>query len=291
MSKELHRGTGLLWIEAINSNPNGNPDQEGEPRTRNDGLGMISPVSFKHKIRELIGDKEGPIWKEISVDLGIPEDEAYRYDILEQKDTKRKEVKKLSHQEFLDKYWDARVFGSTFLEKKEPDSTYIHTGIVQFGMGISLNPIEIDRLTTTKVLPAEEGKEKGMAPLSYRVVRYGLYTMPFFVNATMAEKTQCTAVDIELLLRVLPYAYLGTASYTRPQVNIRHAYYVEHAKARGCFNDLEIIETLTPEPFLRDIPAKSIKDYDVESVYGRIEALNEKMQGKANPVIDLVEMM
>ncbi|MDO4272384.1 MAG: type I CRISPR-associated protein Cas7 [Eubacteriales bacterium] len=291
MNKQLHRGTGLLWIEAINSNPNGNPDQDSEPRTRTDGLGMISPVSLKHKVRELVGDKEGSIWQEISGDLGISAEESWRYDILEQKETKRIEVRKLSNQEFLDKYWDARVFGSTFLEKNEKDSTYIHTGVVQFGLGISLSPIEVDRLTTTKILPAEDGKGKGMGPLSYRVVRYGLYTMPFFVNAVMARRTQCTALDIELLLRVLPHAYEATASYMRPQVNIRHAYYVEHGKARGCFNDLEIIETLTPTPLALDIPAKSIKDYDVESVYEKITALNEKMQGKAGPVTDLMEMM
>ncbi|MBL1292381.1 MAG: type I CRISPR-associated protein Cas7 [Thiotrichales bacterium] len=33
------------------SNPNGDPDMESEPRTRElDGLGMISPVSLKRKL-------------------------------------------------------------------------------------------------------------------------------------------------------------------------------------------------------------------------------------------------
>lgn len=288
-TEELHRGTGLLWIETINSNANGDPDQESDPRLRADGLGVISPVSVKHKIRDLVADKEGFIWKEISSDLNISPDDSWRYDILEQKATKRKEVKKLSDQEFLDKYWDARVFGSTFLEDKDKDATFIHTGAVQFGMGVSLSPIEIERMTTTKALPAEDGKGKGMAPLGYRVVPYGLYTMPFFINATMARRSQCSVLDIEILLRVLPFAYQETASYMRTQVNMRHAYYVEHAKARGCFNDFEIIEALTPKPFVPDVPAKGLGDYDVEAVYERIQALNEKMKGKAGPVIDLVE--
>lgn len=72
------------------------------------------------------------------------------------------------------------MFGSTFLEGKIKDEaiaadnpqagTFIHTGVVQFGLGLSLSPIEVERLTTTKVLPAEEGKGKGMAPLAFRVV-------------------------------------------------------------------------------------------------------------------------
>ncbi|HBK60285.1 MAG TPA: CRISPR-associated protein, partial [Firmicutes bacterium] len=39
------RAAGLLVIEAINSNPNGDPDRESDPRQRSDGRGEISPVS------------------------------------------------------------------------------------------------------------------------------------------------------------------------------------------------------------------------------------------------------
>lgn len=300
MDRELHRGTGLLWIEVINSNPNGNPDQDSEPRQRSDERGEISPVSYKHKIRELIAYKEGPIWKEVSAELGIKPEEADHYDILEQKSTKRNDVKKMSSQEFLDRYWDARVFGSTFLEgksKEEADAagksqagTFINTGVVQFGLGLSLSPINVERMTTTKVLPAEEGKGKGMAPLAFRIVPYGLYMMPFFVNAAMAGKTQCSYKDIQLLLRMIPYAYEGTASYIRPQINIRHAYYVEHAKARGCYSDFKIIEALTPNPLNPNTAASSIKDYDTEAVEQGICLLNKEMEGKAGPVIDLMEV-
>ena len=47
MSNEIKRVTGLLVIEVVNSNPNGNPDQESDPRVRGNGPGEISPVSFK----------------------------------------------------------------------------------------------------------------------------------------------------------------------------------------------------------------------------------------------------
>ena len=48
----MNRATGLLVIEVINSNPNGNPDQESDPRQRPDERGMISPVSYKRKLRD-----------------------------------------------------------------------------------------------------------------------------------------------------------------------------------------------------------------------------------------------
>ena len=98
MTETINRGTGLLLIEAINSNPNGDPDRESDPRTRQDGRGEISPVSFKRKLRDLVDAKDAPIWQELSVELGLG---AENFEILESKKTKRAEVRKLSAQELL----------------------------------------------------------------------------------------------------------------------------------------------------------------------------------------------
>ena len=54
MSVDFNRATGLLILEVVNSNPNGDPDRENDPRQRPTGLGEISPVSVKRKIRDLI---------------------------------------------------------------------------------------------------------------------------------------------------------------------------------------------------------------------------------------------
>ena len=51
---ELNRMTGLLVLEVINSNPNGDPDRDSDPRQRDNGIGEISPVSVKRKLRDLI---------------------------------------------------------------------------------------------------------------------------------------------------------------------------------------------------------------------------------------------
>ena len=58
MKNELKRVTGLLVIEVVNSNPNGDPDRESDPRQRPNGRGEISPVSFKRKLRDLIDDHD-----------------------------------------------------------------------------------------------------------------------------------------------------------------------------------------------------------------------------------------
>lgn len=289
MANVINRGTGLIVIEVINSNPNGNPDRESDPRERNDGKGEISPVSFKRKLRDLVLDKNGPVWKFVCTDLGITEADYSRYDIMEKKDIVRQDIiKEIESRTFLDKYWDARVFGNTFLEKEKEYN--VQTGVAQFGLAVSISPIRIERMTTTKVAPTEEGKTKGMAPLGFRIVQHGVYCMPFFINATAASKTHCTKLDIEILLKLIPYVYVHTASYIRPQVNIRHAFYVEHNSPVGKFNDFEIIEALTPKRLGdQDKPSNSWNDYDIEGLKDQIKELEKRLKGKTHPVRDLIQ--
>ena len=277
----IRRATGLLVIEVINSNPNGDPDRESDPRIRPDERGEISPVSFKRKVRDLVADKEGPVWLALHKQFDPPLDES-GFAILESRGRVREEiVREIGDNTFLPKYWDGRVFGNTFLEGKLSD--HLRTGVVQFGLGISIAPLRVERLTTTNKSGVQEGKDRGMAPLGYRVVEHGVYTMPFFVNPTAARKTNCTTRDIELLLRVIPFAYSHTASYIRTAVEIRHAWYVEHQSVLGSASDFDLIASLTPrkksDP---DRPSRSWGDYTVP------EGLPEAVAGRVAPIRDLM---
>ncbi|MBI5875562.1 MAG: type I CRISPR-associated protein Cas7 [Deltaproteobacteria bacterium] len=264
------RATGLLIIEVRNSNPNGDPDRESDPRQRQDGRGEISPVSFKRKLRDLIEDKQCPVWIDIKTKKNLVENRFY---ILEQRGRKREDIKKeLANggEVFKDKYWDGRLFGNTFLE--EGGSTTIKTGVVQFGLGVSMSPVDIERLTNTSKSGVEEGKDRGMAPLAYRIVKHGVYCIPFFVNPTAAQKTGCVQEDIDVMLHLIPYAYPHTASYIRPYVEIRHAWYMEHKSALGSCSDFALIDALTPKrkgetderrKENTEKPSTSWDDYDV----------------------------
>ena len=259
-TEQLNRATGLLIIEVINSNPNGDPDRESDPRQRPDERGEISPVSFKRKLRDLVENKEGPVWQTIKEKMGLNDEE---FMILEQRGRDRKLIEsELKDGKFIRKYWDARLFGNTFLE--EGSSTSIKTGAVQFGMGVSIAPILIERQTTTNKSGVQEGKDRGMAPLAYRIVQHGVYTMPFFVNSSAAQQSGCTKQDVELMLKLIPYAYPHTASYIRPAVEIRHAWYMEHRGALGSCSDFALIEALTPQKVNEpDRPSLSWQDYNV----------------------------
>ena len=95
------------------------------------GLGEISPVSFKRKIRDLLDDPTSPFFQ------NLPEkfrDNAEHYQILEHRGRDRAaiakemtsggklaefEQEKFLESQFVKKYSDARVFGNTFLKKME----------------------------------------------------------------------------------------------------------------------------------------------------------------------------
>lgn len=273
----IKRVTGLLVIEVVNSNPNGNPDQESDPRVRNNGQGEISPVSFKRKLRDLLELTDGPVFQTVTANLpGSPE--GYRFGILESRGRDRAKISKemgdiktfkngdYLKSDFVKNYWDARLFGNTFLEEGG-DKGYIKTGIAQFGMGLSVSPVIIQRHTNTNKAGVQEGKNQGMAPLAYRVVAHGVYVMPFFINSSLAHKSGCKPCDVELLKRLIPYAYDHTRSAIRPDVRIRHAWWIEHEDALGSCPDYLLLDALTPkrkgsEP---QKPSESWADYEVPS--------------------------
>jgi len=282
--QDIVRATGLLVIEVINSNPNGDPDQESDPRQRPDGKGEISPVSFKRKLRDLVEDKNGPVWKEFQNRFSLTDGQ---YCILESRGIKREDVKKElktpNSEDFKNKYWDARVFGNTFLEEEASDT--VKAGVVHFGLGISLAPITIERLTNTKKAPAQEGLSRGMAPMAYRIVQHGIYCMPFFINPSAACKTGCCKRDIDLLLALIPYAYAHTRSYIRPNVEILHAWYLEHKSPLGSCPDYKIIDALTPKK--KNYPEQSSisrDEYDIPT------DLPENVKSKILSIRDLMEI-
>ena len=127
-ANDMKRFTGLLIIEVVNSNPNGDPDRESDPRQRPDGRGEISPVSFKRKIRDLIEAKDGAVWQAMKTEMDLSDDQ---FEILESRGRVRKQIEnELKDGSFQGKYWDGRVFGNTFLEGGAADT--IKTGVAQF---------------------------------------------------------------------------------------------------------------------------------------------------------------
>lgn len=255
------RVTGLLVLEVRKSNPNGDPERESSPRQRPDGKGEISPVSVKRKLRDLVLEKEGVVWSEIKASLNLSDE---KFQILESRGRDRDEIKKKMEpkdgkigQGFIDAYWDGRLFGNTFLEEGGSDT--IRAGVAHFGVGVSIAPIDIEFSTWTSKSGVEAGKDRGMAPMAFRVVKHGLYAVPFFVNPNLAHKTGCTKLDVDLMLHLLKHTYASTRSVVRSMVEVVHAHTLTHKSRAGSVSDFAFIDALTPKKL--DKPSESLADY------------------------------
>jgi CRISPR-associated protein Csd2 len=305
MNAPFNRGTGLIIIEARNSNPNGDPDQESDPRTLEaDGRGVISPVSFKRKLRDMVA-AEGDAFLTAKEKLKLGADgDTNRYHILESRERRRDVIGKMDGPSFKAEFWDARIFGNTFLEslKSGPDSDeaakskapkvkaptetahFISTGVVQIGVGISIAPVDIDRMTMTNKAGVEAGKDRGMAPLGFRVVRHAVYAMPFFVNPSLAAKNGTTEKDLALLKFLIPHAYTQTSSAIRPFVNVLHAWYGQHKTPLGSCPDALFIDALMPKFLKGDAPSTGLKDdYDIP----KADALPTELTNRFKQIVDL----
>ncbi|HOO44774.1 MAG TPA: type I CRISPR-associated protein Cas7 [Deltaproteobacteria bacterium] len=292
---DIKRVTGLLVIEVVNSNPNGDPDRESDPRQRPNGLGEISPVSFKRKLRDLVEDRGGLVFNKVCENLKLNKDDFVilesrgrdRKTITEEmgKDIKNFDQKKFLESTFVRKYWDGRLFGNTFLEEGG-NKGYIKTGVAQFTMGLSVAPVLIQRHTNTNKAGVQEGKNQGMAPLAYRIVEHGVYSMPFYINPSNAHKSGCTQKDIDLLKALIPYAYDHTRSAIRPDVRIRHAWYMEHQNPLGSCADWKLIEALTPKRKGDDPMSPSISWNDYLVPNDLTPELKEKVS-----IIDLMSIV
>lgn len=323
MSQDIARATGLLIVEVRNSNPNGDPDRDSDPRTRShDGRGVISDVSYKRKLRDLVWNGmdfrdwplaaptppdglleayargQSPVWEHVAAAMGALDPLAHQIYVCRGR-TYKEPASDAEFAEFKRRFWDCRIFGNTVIErakiapaedamadddaaasgkpvkgKKDKEAPklpkagagrFIRTGAVTFGIAVSAAKVRIQRDTNTVKAGVQEGKDRGMAPLGFRVVEHGVYAMPFTVNPTSARNSGCTANDIELMCRLIPHAYAHNASRIRPLVEVRHAWYFEHASPLGSCSDFALFDLLTPRKEQPSEPSTAWADYGYDA--------------------------
>ena len=98
--------------------------------------------------------------------------------------------------------------------------------------------------------------------MAFRVVKHGLYAVPFFVNPSFAHKTGCTKLDVDLMLHLLKYTYASTRSVVRSMVEVVHAHTLTHKSRAGSVSDFALIDAFTPKKLSNlDKPSEALADY------------------------------
>ena len=184
-----------MIITAKNANPNGDPLNGNRPRESYDGLGEISDVCIKRKIRNRLQDMGEKIFVQSddrcddgcdSLRARAESNQAIKA-VSNGKNTNRDEYAKTACAEWI----DVRSFGQVFAFKGDTVSVGVR-GPVSIQQAVSVSPVDIVSMQITKSVNSEGGKESKASDtmgMKHRV-EFGLYVINGSINCQLAEKNR-----------------------------------------------------------------------------------------------------
>lgn len=189
MSEIKNRSEIIFMYDIKDANPNGDPLDENKPRIDEDTMtNLVTDVRLKRTIRDYLSDFKGEniFIKETRKDTGD----------LNSKDERLAELKLNSADELIEGCVDIRLFGATTAIKKK---TITFTGPVQFRIGRSIHPVQLNYIKGTTVMPSKKDKKQGTFTEQY-VLPYSLINFYGIINENAAKTTRMTEEDSKLLL-------------------------------------------------------------------------------------------
>lgn len=149
-----------IAFEVNNANPNGDPLNGNRPRTTSEGLGEVSDVALKRKIRNRLQDAGESVFVQSDdrSDDGAKSlsDRFNTYLKTLPKDEQKQ--KNVVFGKVCERWLDVRSFGQVFAFKKAKDTDEVSIGVrgpVSIQPAFSINPIAIDDVQITKSVNSE----------------------------------------------------------------------------------------------------------------------------------------
>ena len=178
-----------------NANPNGDPLDGNRPRIGYDGIGEVSDVCIKRKMRDrLLEDGQG---------IFVQSDDRKRDEFTSLKARAESVIdKKMTKQECA-KWFDVRAFGQLFAFKssKKDDADGVSIGIrgpVSIHSAFSVAPINVTSIQITKSVNSEDtkdGKKSSDTMGMKHRVDCGTYVFYGSMNPQLAELTDFSDDD------------------------------------------------------------------------------------------------
>lgn len=271
-----------------NANPNGDPLNGNRPRVNYDGLGELSDVSIKRKIRNRLMESGQSIF--VQSDDNRADGDNYRSlrnraeGVLKNVDTK--DDKK--YREAACKQWiDVRSFGQVFAFKggggkkgkaKEnaeggegSDDAGVSIGIrgpVSIHPAFSVVPV-LDRISSTQITKSVSGEGDGSKRGSDTIgmkhrVDHGIYVFYGSMNPQLASKTGFSDEDAQAIKEALRTLFVNDASSARPEgsMEVHKVYWCEHNSPNGQYSSAKVHRALSVKPNKEE--PKDIGDYDIK---------------------------
>lgn len=270
----------LAVVSVKHANPNGDPLSGNMPRVTYEGLGEISDVCLKRKIRNR--------WMDMGENIFIQSDDKKtdEYKSLRDRLSAEKEMLKVQKEgkkdEFAkmacEKWLDVRSFGQVFAfsgkkKEEEKDAGGISVGVrgpVSIHPAFSVHPVTSSSIQITKSVNSEtdeknpDKKSSDTMGMKHRV-DFGLYIVKGSVNVQLAGKTGFTEEDAENLKEALRTLFVNDSSSARPEgsMQVHTLYWWKHNCAIGQYSAAKVHDSV--EIKLKDNieePA-SYNDYEI----------------------------
>jgi CRISPR-associated protein Csd2 len=233
-----------------NANPNGDPLGGNRPRTTSDGLGEVSDVCLKRKIRNRLQEMGNEIFvqsdennrdgkKSLSERFNtflssLPKDEQ------KNKDTVAAKV--------CEKWLDVRSFGQVFAFKKSGSVDEVSLGIrgpVTIQSAFSVEQISIESIQITKSVNSEttdDGKKSSDTMGMKHRVNNAVYVTYGSISPQLAEKTGFSDADAEKIKAALTTLFEGDESSARPSgsMSIEKVIWFKHSTKSGQYSSAKV---------------------------------------------------
>jgi len=243
-------------LRVKHANPNGDPLNGNRPRVDYNGLGEISDVCLKRKIRDRLLESGQAIF--------VQSDDRKKDDAKSLRERAENELGKKfgsSDTAILScaKWFDVRAFGQLFaLPKKKgksdeegPDASVSIPirGPVSIHSAFSIQPVEVTSTQITKSVSGEgDGTKRGSDTMGMKHrVDDGIYVFYGSMNPQLAERTGFTDADAEAIKAILPKLFENDASSARPEgsMEVLKVIWWRHNSAAGQYSSAKVHRSLT----------------------------------------------
>lgn len=209
-------------VSVKNANPNGDPLNGNRPRVNYDGIGELSDVCIKRKIRNR--------WMDMNKKVFVQSDDNKLDDYPSLRKRAEGEIPKEQwknpktfHKAVCEKWLDVCAFGQVFAYSSDKKGGGVSVGIrgpVSIHPAFSVASVN-DRISSTQITKSVSGEGDGMKKASDTMgmkhrVDHGVYVTYGAINSQLASKTGFTDDDAKALKDALVTLFENDESSARP---------------------------------------------------------------------------
>ncbi len=254
-------------LSVSHANPNGDPLNGNRPRTDYNGLGEITDVCLKRKIRDRLMDSGAAIF--------VQSDDRKTDDATSLADRAAKGLKAVFGTRDMaakacEVWLDVRAFGQLFAFKgggkgkaknkdAAEDSGAGDTGVsipvrgpVTVQSAFSIEPVDITSTQITKSVSGEgDGSKRGADTMGMKHrVDKAVYIFFGSMNPQLAERTGFSDTDADAIKAVLPKLFENDASAARPEgsMAVLKVFWWKHNSKAGQYSSARVHATLKINP-------------------------------------------